>query len=159
MIRRLPRSTRTDTLFPYTTLFRSVEVGEAGLEDSVGSVEPALDGALADLEGLCGLGDGPAEEVSARDDAAVLHVELAEGGVDIVIGDGDRGLVGLVEPVLAPSAATQDRQRPVHGHPVDPAPGSFEPADGGPSLVGAGEGLVGGLLGQVDVAEIGRAHV
>src|SRR3546814_3573059 len=24
MIRRLPRSTRTDTLFPYTTLFRSV---------------------------------------------------------------------------------------------------------------------------------------
>src|SRR3546814_20416658 len=26
MIRRPPRSTRTDTLFPYTTLFRSVEV-------------------------------------------------------------------------------------------------------------------------------------
>src|SRR3546814_8922805 len=25
MIRRPPRSTRTDTLFPYTTLFRSVE--------------------------------------------------------------------------------------------------------------------------------------
>src|SRR3546814_4295729 len=25
MIQRLPRSTRTDTLFPYTTLFRSVE--------------------------------------------------------------------------------------------------------------------------------------
>src|SRR3546814_15029552 len=27
MIRRPPRSTRTDTLFPYTTLFRSVGVG------------------------------------------------------------------------------------------------------------------------------------
>src|SRR3546814_6569313 len=26
MIRRPPRSTRTDTLFPYTTLFRSTEV-------------------------------------------------------------------------------------------------------------------------------------
>src|SRR3546814_1336203 len=26
MIRRPPRSTRTDTLFPYTTLFRSVDV-------------------------------------------------------------------------------------------------------------------------------------
>src|SRR3546814_14386646 len=26
MIRRPPRSTRTDTLFPYTTLFRSIEV-------------------------------------------------------------------------------------------------------------------------------------
>src|SRR3546814_6189783 len=29
MIRRQPRSTRTDTLFPYTTLFRS-DVGPAG---------------------------------------------------------------------------------------------------------------------------------
>src|SRR3546814_15921350 len=27
MIRRPPRSTRTDTLFPYTTLFRSSEAG------------------------------------------------------------------------------------------------------------------------------------
>src|SRR3546814_4913457 len=33
MIRRPPRSTRTDTLFPYTTLFRSVliDVGAAGV--------------------------------------------------------------------------------------------------------------------------------
>src|SRR3546814_1001991 len=29
MIRRPPRSTRTDTLFPYTTLFRSVDVDMA----------------------------------------------------------------------------------------------------------------------------------
>src|SRR3546814_6550878 len=28
MIRRPPRSTRTDTLFPYTTLFRSVRRGQ-----------------------------------------------------------------------------------------------------------------------------------
>src|SRR3546814_11285610 len=31
MIRRPPRSTRTDTLFPYTTLFRSVE----GLNEAI----------------------------------------------------------------------------------------------------------------------------
>src|SRR3546814_12135678 len=30
MIRRPPRSTRTDTLFPYTTLFRSQRLAEAG---------------------------------------------------------------------------------------------------------------------------------
>src|SRR3546814_8036570 len=30
MIRRPPRSTRTDTLFPYTTLFRSVVLQELG---------------------------------------------------------------------------------------------------------------------------------
>src|SRR3546814_3087492 len=43
MIRRPPRSTRTDTLFPYTTLFRSDrgraappgEQGQAGQEDAV----------------------------------------------------------------------------------------------------------------------------
>src|SRR3546814_15294963 len=29
MIRRPPRSTRTDTLFPYTTLFRSIRIGKA----------------------------------------------------------------------------------------------------------------------------------
>src|SRR3546814_2403498 len=32
MIRRPPRATRTDTLFPYTTLFRSGGAGAGGLE-------------------------------------------------------------------------------------------------------------------------------
>src|SRR3546814_17091317 len=32
MIRRPPRSTRTDTLFPYTTLFRAVAEGRAGAD-------------------------------------------------------------------------------------------------------------------------------
>src|SRR3546814_19092865 len=36
MIRRPPRSTRTDTLFPYTTLFRSV-VAEGALDDIIGN--------------------------------------------------------------------------------------------------------------------------
>src|SRR3546814_8159376 len=38
MIRRPPRSTRTDTLFPYTTLFRSrgpAEIGETHQPDEV----------------------------------------------------------------------------------------------------------------------------
>src|SRR3546814_21105487 len=34
MIRRPPRSTRTDTLFPYTTLFRSREVIDTTLADT-----------------------------------------------------------------------------------------------------------------------------
>src|SRR3546814_12703775 len=38
MIRRPPRSTRTDTLFPYTTLFRSAGGGDlAGFEQIVGA--------------------------------------------------------------------------------------------------------------------------
>src|SRR3546814_7521050 len=42
MIRRPPRSTRTDTLFPYTTLFRSTqrrEVSNADLNDILKAVE------------------------------------------------------------------------------------------------------------------------
>src|SRR3546814_2877123 len=34
MIRRPPRSTRTDTLFPYTTLFRSVWLARSDIEQA-----------------------------------------------------------------------------------------------------------------------------
>src|SRR3546814_14682301 len=40
MIRRPPRSTRTDTLFPYTTLFRSIDT-EAMAAASLGQVHRA----------------------------------------------------------------------------------------------------------------------
>src|SRR3546814_18496332 len=40
MIRRPPRSTRTDTLFPYTTLFRSVKEAGAGFRSIA---EPMVD--------------------------------------------------------------------------------------------------------------------
>src|SRR3546814_3136264 len=44
MVRRPPRSTRTDTLCPYTTLFRSVERGEDAL---VGDLAVKHDFAIA----------------------------------------------------------------------------------------------------------------
>src|SRR3546814_14236042 len=40
MIRRPPRSTRTDTLFPYTTLFRSAYVKEDAGKILLGAFEP-----------------------------------------------------------------------------------------------------------------------
>src|SRR3546814_13352092 len=42
MIRRPPRSTRTDTLFPYTTLFRSTEHGNDGIRQGGIDVRPFL---------------------------------------------------------------------------------------------------------------------
>src|SRR3546814_18811267 len=48
MIRRPPRSTRTDTLFPYTTLFRSVVRGVVGARDRVLSVCEGVEEGLAD---------------------------------------------------------------------------------------------------------------
>src|SRR3546814_16069389 len=44
MIRRPPRSTRTDTLFPYTTLFRSPQLIDI---DDPAQFEPAIERALA----------------------------------------------------------------------------------------------------------------
>src|SRR3546814_16494684 len=43
MIRRPPRSTRTDTLFPYTTLFRSLSaaVGQRQVEEAVAALRHA----------------------------------------------------------------------------------------------------------------------
>src|SRR3546814_11781694 len=41
MIRRPPRSTRTDTLFPYTTLFRSIALAADELEAHLGIDETA----------------------------------------------------------------------------------------------------------------------
>src|SRR3546814_2715277 len=38
MIRRPPRSTRTDTLFPYTTLFRSARALAAEIEKRMGGL-------------------------------------------------------------------------------------------------------------------------
>src|SRR3546814_15472473 len=42
MIRQPPRSTRTDTLFPYTTLFRSHKEADAGLARLLDLVEKGL---------------------------------------------------------------------------------------------------------------------
>src|SRR3546814_2435738 len=60
MIRRPPRSTRTDTLFPYTTLFRSVladfnqrrSAAEAQRRDLQGRSDEAAQRALQRLQGV-----------------------------------------------------------------------------------------------------------
>src|SRR3546814_18922359 len=73
MIRRPPRSTRTDTLFPYTTLFRSVVVRHTPILEAphvaACCVEPLAQG-FGDL--VVDLGAGLGGGV-----AAVLAVELA----------------------------------------------------------------------------------
>src|SRR3546814_11634534 len=72
MIRRPPRSTRTDTLFPYTTLFRSVE---ARVEE-VAQVNPGC--AQQGLEETATV----EPEQPRRDGAAVLGGDAAIVGVE-----------------------------------------------------------------------------
>src|SRR3546814_5349169 len=70
MIRRPPRSTRTDTLFPYTTLFRSLSAARELLEHSLESGAPVLISADARLDGellrLTAQSIQPLDEVAAR---------------------------------------------------------------------------------------------
>src|SRR3546814_21072810 len=79
MIRRPPRSTRTDTLFPYTTLFRSVEGSVDPLRDAE-TVETEL--MLADLDSAVKQRDAAVKRArgndkDARDRLAILEPVIA----------------------------------------------------------------------------------
>src|SRR3546814_15342651 len=72
MIRRPPRSTRTDTLFPYTTLFRSAEaIKKAGTGDYREMIEAMED---IEYEGITGL-----ETVRAGDHQVLKDCYLMKG--------------------------------------------------------------------------------
>src|SRR3546814_19207374 len=57
MIRRPPRSTRTDTLFPYTTLFRSKRMCEAAADAIPGAVALKPDNGSGGEKGAEGTDD------------------------------------------------------------------------------------------------------
>src|SRR3546814_7905195 len=106
MIRRPPRSTRTDTLFPYTTLFRSADrlvhqlVGGQQVE-----VEILLDDRQAGTRQRHRFGPDARRDVGKfdavarglhRELALVLHQRLAiviDGDRDIALGIGLRGVL------------------------------------------------------------------
>src|SRR3546814_2107449 len=82
MLRRPPRSTRTDTLFPYTTLFRS---GSVELFEHLVAGAPLSQEALADLtedlDAIMGADLGAAQCLGElRTDIRI--VQFALGGLD-----------------------------------------------------------------------------
>src|SRR3546814_16910567 len=92
MKRRPPRSTRTDTLFPYTTLFRSDVVVGAG----VGSDAQSFSHVLAQPVDL--LGSDVASDVQLAGTEALLHRRAFFHGVVDDLVDGD--IVRIVELVV-----------------------------------------------------------
>src|SRR3546814_5495385 len=74
MIRRPPRSTRTDTLFPYTTLFRSRH-REVGLDAALRVQPLGIDDASRRHRHVVG-----ADALQHSLGVAALNAELSEGG-------------------------------------------------------------------------------
>src|SRR3546814_1792409 len=124
MIRRPPRSTRTDTLFPYTTLFRSVRRGG---DDEDFTVQSAMYRAfVGDLQQTPAL--VAAERAGHLDDApdavdlaflclaggAVLRVNLLMGERDPRALEGD-ALTLCVEPQGHRGAGAERREQEVVG--------------------------------------------
>src|SRR3546814_14996779 len=62
MIRRPPRSTRTDTRFPYTTLFRSRRTHEAAVAPSLGEGKQRCEEIVGALPGKARKGGARSEE-------------------------------------------------------------------------------------------------
>src|SRR3546814_13909415 len=91
MIRRPPRSTRTDTLFPYTTLFRSEG---APMSESIKPVVLAYSG-------------GPATSV-------ILKWLQATYGCELVTFTADLGQAEELEPARAKAALTGIAPTPLH---------------------------------------------
>src|SRR3546814_1614319 len=77
MIRRPPRSTRTDTLFPYTTLFRS---GDGGLILEMSEESRSSDAGGRFWQGLRALLLGNDHEITLRDQIEEAIEEHDENG-------------------------------------------------------------------------------
>src|SRR3546814_3643072 len=77
MLRRPPRSTRTDTLFPYTTLFRSIIAGAV-----VCAPAGALEGTVGFLTRAAQAAAKAGYEVVAVTDRALPEVALGRVRVD-----------------------------------------------------------------------------
>src|SRR3546814_11433572 len=101
MIRRPPRSTRTDTLFPYTTLFRSQVVDDVLGADARGAVGAGVAGE-ADFADV--LEEGVEQRVAAAVAAVLPGIALqriAGGGVDVLAGEEVGDADGEADDVAA----------------------------------------------------------
>src|SRR3546814_4147848 len=106
MIRRPPRSTRTETLFPYTTLFRSPEqagylpreAALAGIERAGGDHQVGLGHHLHDVGGVevvalqsDGIDDDLEQLVAVADNLCLQHAGDALDAILKIAGDAQQG--------------------------------------------------------------------
>src|SRR3546814_6347892 len=112
MIRRPPRSTRTDTLFPYTTLFRSQERVTGGGVLLHVVVHPEL--LQGGLQPICRATQHQVLAAEAAHDRARAPEEISGVGA---LGGGAVVDARRVEPV---TGGEDQREAPTHSVPDDP---------------------------------------
>src|SRR3546814_19364395 len=106
MIRRPPRSTRTDTLFPYTTLFRSLPQVDASQRIEVAAARPLRKARRADR-------DHALEDQREEALAVIRHVTDRHragdvgGAIDVLRARIDQEQLALPEPAAG-----------LRGHPI-----------------------------------------
>src|SRR3546814_8474890 len=141
MIRRPPRSTRTDTLFPYTTLFRSGcgegDGGEEGLRAPIVACcdpPPVLEAAEHDL-------DAVAAFVAALVvfDGLVPYFPARDAGRDALFLQGIAEPVGIIAPVGEhPLRFGQTVEQSGYARVIADLPGGHEEADRAAICIGHG---------------------
>src|SRR3546814_3612071 len=101
MIRRPPRSTRTDTLFPYTTLFRSIGNREVASEDPE-LLRPALEAMGYDF----------AKQVPSMGSIAVIFLALL--GLSALSGFTYGPVAALLSEMFPPHVRYSSLSIPYH---------------------------------------------
>src|SRR3546814_8267406 len=162
MIRLPPRSKRTDTLFPYTTLFRSLATLAAAHRPGAREVD---DGPVDEHEARGGVGGvgipmtalpgrphAPAHRLAVRSErhgrrpiAAAVHPQLGDLGEEVATDGGPGGAVTAAADAVtvvtgvAYRAVLHERERPA---------------------ITAGDGVgIGHAVEHLVRKQIGRAHV
>src|SRR3546814_10889268 len=103
MIRRPPRSTRTDTLFPYTTLFRSywpVQLDAVHPDTDLITISIGGNDSNSIFLGPLCVAPGPGTDRGCRYDP--LANSVAQSGIDRAAGELDRILTAVTQ--RAPNA-------------------------------------------------------
>src|SRR3546814_11073248 len=117
MIRRPPRSTRTDTLFPYTTLFRSEHVlARTAAIDRCGAFGTDAEHARRRAVGQCRIARGDDEQIALRGEAVGVDIAAVRlcRGVDVAFAI--QGDVAARDKIARQTVGREERDSP---RPVD----------------------------------------
>src|SRR3546814_13108540 len=118
MIRRPPRSTRTDTLFPYTTLFRSVHIIDALPTHAVKQVENNPGTHVLSVRGTRSSYIALNNQKPPFDDVRVRHAVAHALARQLIVDKILDGNATLIDGILSPDAFGKNTGLPTYA--VDP---------------------------------------